>query len=105
MFTGAVDIGSIAALVVMLSSILIVSPIFARDKALNSDSSIELNRMNVFLVAVLFTLGLRFMPGSSILPGFSETEGLLTTYALLAGGFAMFGSILNMCLSNEEGVE
>lgn len=93
-FTGAVDIGSIAAFVVVVSSILVASPIFVRDQVVSPSGEPSLNLIPVFLIIVVFICILSFTPEAAVLPGFPRTNGLLTTYAFLGLMASIFGGVL-----------
>lgn len=101
LIVGSADVGAIAFVTIVLNSILVVYPLFARESELLSkiEGEPSLYLSQVLLIIVIFTIGLLIMPTTTILPSLGGTGGLLALYTAIGFTMVLLGAISTQLIS------
>lgn len=87
---GAIDIGVFGTIVITVSAILTVYPVYLQTSRLHEDKNATPDIGMIMLVVIAYTVGLYITPAAAVVPGLSESGGHLTVYAVVG-----FGAVLS----------
>ena len=92
---GAIDLGAFGTIVITVSAILVLYPVYLRDTYTNKGETNIASTPTMLLIVIVYTLGLYVTPAASVLPGLEESGGHLTVYALIALGSVLSATTLS----------
>lgn len=89
--TGAADVGTIAAIIVLLTSTSVIYPVYTRDRRIGQESNYGILS---YVIGIVLMGGLFVFPTPAVLTGLSETKGMLTLYSIIGGCSAVLGRLI-----------